>query len=176
MLATCRDEFFMKDEMFPELIGIMICFLEGPLVVDWSWGFCWFFPLTMLLTWSIFFAFKVGNNSLIFSISEVEIFVLDAWAYDWVFWELEELVPLFFLEFSVFLVWKYFEITFISSLDFAGRGGEGGALLIVTGTDLGESFLELPFVEGMRGVNFKEIFALRVLVFWSVYNASHLDA
>jgi len=83
---------------------------------------------------------------------------------------------LFFLELSGSLVWKYLEIMFISFLDFAGRGGGGGALLIVTGTDLGESFLELPFVEEMHGVNFEEIFDLRVLAFWSVYSASHLDA
>ena len=81
-----------------------------------------------------------------------------------------------FLELSDFFVWKYFEITFISFLDFAGRGGGGGALLIEIRTDLGGSFLEFPFVEGMRGVNFEEIFDLRVLAFWSVYNASHLDA
>ena len=130
----------------------------------------------MSLTWSIFLAFKIGNDSLIFSTSEVEVVVLDAWAYDLMFWELEELVLLFFLELLGFLVWKYFQITFISFLDFAGREGGGGALLIIIRTDLGESFLEFPFVEGMHGVNFEEIFDLRVLAFWSVYNASHLDA
>ena len=67
-------------------------------------------------------------------------------------------------------------MTFTSFFDFAGRGGGGGALLTVTGTDLGGSFLELPFGGGTRGVNFDEIFALRVLVFLSVYSASHLEA
>ena len=176
MLATCCDEFFIKDEMLPELIGIMICFLEGPLVVDWSRGFCWFFPLMMLLTWSIFLAFKDGNASLIFKTSDEEEVVLDAWVYDRLFWELKGFEPLFFSELSCFLVWKYLEMTFTSYFDFAGRGGGGGALLTVTGTDLGGSFLELPFGGGTCGVNFDEIFALRVLVFLSVYSASHLEA
>jgi len=43
-----------------------------------------------------------------------------------------------------FLGWKYLEMMLISFLDLAGRGGRGGALLIVTGVDLGVSFLELP--------------------------------
>jgi len=56
------------------------------------------------------------------------------------------------------------------------KRGRGGALLIVTGVDLGVSFLELPLGGGMRGVNFEAILALRVFDFWSVNNASHLDA
>jgi len=43
-----------------------------------------------------------------------------------------------------FLGWKYLEMMLISFLDLAGRGGRGSALLIVTGVDLGVSFLELP--------------------------------
>ena len=90
-------------------------------------------------------------------------------------WDLEELLPLFFLSFSGFLVWKYLEITFISFLDLAGRGGGGRALLIMTGVDLGASFLELLLVGGLRGVNFDEILVLSVLVLWSVNNISYLD-
>ena len=85
------------------------------------------------------------------------------------------LLPLFFLSFSDFLDWKYLDITFISFLDLAGRGGGGGALLIMTGVGLGASFLELPLVGGMRSVNFDEILFLSVLVLWSVNNESHLD-
>ena len=66
-------------------------------------------------------------------------------------------------------------MVFISFLDLAGRGGGGGALLIVTGVDLGASFLELLLVEGVRGVNFDEILFLSVLVLWSVNRESHLD-
>jgi len=89
---------------------------------------------------------------------------------------LEGFVPLFVFDLSSCLDLKYLDKMFTSFLVLAGRGGGGGALLIVTGTDLEGSFLELPFGAGMRGVNFAEIFDLRVLVFWSVYNASHLDA
>ena len=85
------------------------------------------------------------------------------------------LLLLFFLSFMDFLNWKYLDIAFISFLDLAGRGGGGGALLIVTGVDLGASFLELPLVGGMRGVNFDEILFLSILVLWSVNNESHLD-
>ena len=73
-----------------------------------------------------------------------------------------------------FFGWKYLEMMLISFLDLAGRGGRGGALLIVTGTDFGNSFLLLPLVWIDLGVNFEDIFDLSVLVFWSVYNASHL--
>ena len=62
----------------------------------------------------------------------------------------------------------------ISFLDLAGKGGRGGALLIVTGVGLGRSFLLLPFNVGILGVNLDEILALRVLVLLSVYNTSHL--
>ena len=53
----------------------------------------------------------------------------------------------------------------ISFLVLAGRGGRGGALLMVTGVDLGISFLELPLGGGVRGVNFEDILDLRVFVF-----------
>ena len=63
-----------------------------------------------------------------------------------------------------FLGWKYLEITLIF-LDLADSGGRGSALLIVTGTDFGISFLLLPLAREILGVNFEEIFDLRVLVF-----------
>ena len=62
----------------------------------------------------------------------------------------------------------------ISFLDLAGKGGRGGALLIVTRDDLGASFLLLPFDVGILGVNLDEILALSVLVLLSVNNTSHL--
>ena len=62
-----------------------------------------------------------------------------------------------FFELSVFLDWKYFEMTFTSFLDLAGRGGGGGTLLIMTGTDLGDSFFELPLGVGIRGENLEDI-------------------
>ena len=62
----------------------------------------------------------------------------------------------------------------ISFLDLAGKGGRGGALLIVTRVGLGRSFLMLLFDVGILGVNLDEILALRVLVLLSVYNTSYL--
>ncbi len=62
-------------------------------------------------------------------------------------------------------MWKYLEMTLISFLVLAGSGGRGGALLMVTGLNLGISFLLLLFDEGILGVNFAEILAPRVLVF-----------
>ena len=56
----------------------------------------------------------------------------------------------------------------ISFLDLASRGGRDGALLIVTRTDFTISFLLLPLVGIVLGVNFEDIFDLSVLVFWSV--------
>ena len=65
-------------------------------------------------------------------------------------------------------------MTFTSFLDLAGRGGGGGTLLIVTGTDLGDSFFELPLGEGIRRENLEDILALRLLVLLSVNKASLL--
>jgi len=62
----------------------------------------------------------------------------------------------------------------ISFLVLAGKGGRGGALLIVTGTDLWSSFLLFPFDVRILGVNLDKILALRVLVLLLVYNASYL--
>ena len=125
----------------------------------------------MLLTWSIFWALKNGKISLILSTSDVLMDILEAWAYD-----LPELLLLPWFLFSTidFLEWKYLEMMLTSFLVLAGRGGSGGTLLIVTGTDFAIFFL-LPLLEGMvLGVNFEEILALRVLDFWSVYKKSYL--
>jgi len=56
-------------------------------------------------------------------------------------------------------------MTLISFLDLARRGGRGGALLMVTETDFGLSFLLLLFIGEVLGINLDEIFYLRVLVF-----------
>jgi len=57
------------------------------------------------------------------------------------------------------------EITLISFLVLAGRGGRGGALLMVIEVDLGVSFLVLPLDRGVLEVKFAEILDLRVFVF-----------
>ena len=75
-----------------------------------------------------------------------------------------------------FFEWKYLEITLTSFLVLAGRGGGGRTLLIETGTDLAISFLLLLLGRVILGVNFKEILALRMLVFWSVCKESHFDS
>ena len=164
-LATFKKEFFMKEDTLSTLMGMIMCFLNGPFVVILMRGFGLLWPLTILFTWSIFWAFKEGNISLIFKTSDVLAKGFDACTYDLLGLSLE-VWDLFSTE--VFLGWKYLERTLISFLDFAGRGGRGGALLIVTGTDFGISFLLFPLVVEVRGVNFKEILALSELVFWSV--------
>ena len=162
----------MNEEMLSLLIGMMICFLDGPLVVILMRSFGLLCPLTMLFTWSTLLAFRDGNASLIFKTSDVLAELLVAWAYDL---GVDLLVGFLALLPEGFLVWKYLEMTFISFLDLAGRGGRGGALLIVTGDGLDTSFLGLPVGGGMRGVNLDEILFLSVLVFWSVCKASHQD-
>jgi len=67
-------------------------------------------------------------------------------------------------------------MTLISFLGLAGKGERGGALLIVTRVDFGMSFVGRPLVGGIRGVNLDEIFPLSMLDFWSVNNASYLEA
>jgi len=64
----------------------------------------------------------------------------------------------------------------ISFFDLAGRGGSGGALLMVTGVDFGVSFLLLLLGAGagILGVNFDEILALRVFDLLSVCKTSYL--
>ena len=78
MLATLREEFFMKDDVLSLLIGMIMYFLDSPLVVILMRGFGLFCPWTMLFTWLIFLAFKVENISLIFKMSDVLVEVLEA--------------------------------------------------------------------------------------------------
>ena len=72
----------MKERTFSPLMGMMTCFLDGPLVVILIRSLSLFWPLTMLFTWSIFWALRDGNVFLIFKTSDVLIEDLDAWAYD----------------------------------------------------------------------------------------------
>ena len=59
-------------------------------------------------------------------------------------------------------------MTLTSFFDLAGRGGSGGALLIVTGMCLAISLLLLLEFGATLGVNLEEIFALRVVELLSV--------
>ena len=164
MLATFVDEFFMKDETFSALMGMMTCFLEGPFVVILIRGLGLLCPLTILFTWSIFFALREGNASLIFKMSDVFAEGLVAWAYDFPGFPLGVL----FLS-DWFFDWKYLEMVLISFFGLVDRGGRGrGALLMVTGLDFGISLLPLLLARGILGVNFDKIFDLSVLVLWSV--------
>ena len=172
MLATLREEFFMKDDVLSLLISMIMCFLDSPLVVILMCGFSLFCPWTILFTWSIFLVFKAENVSLIFKMSDVLVEVLEAWAYDLPVWTL---VDLLLLLSEGFLGRKYLEIVLIFFLDLARRERRGSALLIVIGVDLGESFLELPLGGGEHGVNLEEILDLRLFDFWLVNKASHLD-
>ena len=169
-LATFNKEFFMKEDTLSTLMGMIICFLDGPFVIILMWGFGLFWPLTILFTWSIFWAFKERNISLIFKTLDVLTEGLDACVYDLLGLSLE-VWDLFSTK--VFLGWKYLERTLIS-LDSAGKEGRSSTLLIVTGTDFGISFLLFLLVIGVLRVNFEEILVLSELVFWSVKSASHL--
>jgi len=71
MLATLRDEFLMKDDALSLLIGIIMFFLDGPLVVILMQGLNLLCPFTMSLTWLIFLALRARNVSLIFKTSDV---------------------------------------------------------------------------------------------------------
>ena len=67
-----------------------------------------------------------------------------------------------------FLLWKYLEMMLTSLFDLTGRGGGGGTLSIVAGTDFGVSLLFLLAVRAILGENLEAIFALRVVVLLSV--------
>ena len=80
------------------------------------------------------------------------------------------------LLFEGFWFWKYFEIVLISLAVLAGSGGKGRILSIEAGTGLGVNLIFFVFEEGaILGVNFAEIFSLRVLDLLSVYRESQLD-
>jgi len=68
----------MKLLLFSLLIGIITCFLDGPLVVILAHGFGLGWPLTMLFTWSIFLALRDGKVSFILNTSDVLIDSLEA--------------------------------------------------------------------------------------------------
>ena len=155
----------MKLLLFSLLIGTITCFLEGPLVIIWIHGLGFRLPLMILLTWSIFFALRARNASLILRTSNVLADGLVACAYD-----LAGL--LFLIGFLVlakyFLLWKYLEMMLTSLFDLAGRRDSGETLLIVTSTDFGISLLFLLVDGVILGVNFEAIFTLRVVVLLSV--------
>ena len=132
MFATWRDEFFIKESMFSLLIGIMTCFLDGPLVVICILDFSLVTPLTMLFIWLIFSALRAGNALLILRTSLVLARALDTWVYNLLFFR-----AILFVSFKGFLFWKYFDIMFTSLAVLAGRGGGGETLSIETGVVLG---------------------------------------
>ena len=118
--------------MFSLLIGIMTCFLNGPLVVICILGFGLATFLTMLFIWSIFSALRAGNALLILRTSLVLAGALEIWAYNLSFFR-----ATLFVSFKGFLFWKYFDITFTSLAVLAGRRGGGGTLSIKTEVGLG---------------------------------------
>ena len=81
-LVIWIEEFFINLMIFSLPIRIMTCFLDGPLVVIWMWGFGLEGPLTMLLIWSIFSALIDGKVFLILMTSNMLVFYLESWAYD----------------------------------------------------------------------------------------------
>ena len=161
----------MNNSTFSLLIGMITCFLDGPLVVIWILGFGLDNPLTMLLIWSIFSTLRVGNVFLILRTSAVLTVGFEAWAYDLLGFDLS-----LDLSFEGLLFLKYFEIVLTSLAILAGSGGEGGTLSIEVGTGLGTILLVFVFEEGVIfGVNFVEIFSLSVMVLLLVCKESQLD-
>ena len=149
----------MNKLLLSMLMGTITCFLEGPFVVIWIQGLGFGLPLTMLLTRSIWFAFKAGKDSLILSILEVLGVCFEAWVYNLVGFK-------GFI--VVFFSLKYFKIVLISVLDLAGSGGGGGAFSMEMETGLAVSFLLLFLIDVVLKVNLDDIFVLRVLVLLSV--------
>jgi len=123
-LETWADEFFRKAAELSLLMGTVICFLDEPFIVIWMYGLGLGFPFTMLLTLSIWLAFKAGKDSLIFSTSDVLDDCLDAWAYDLVGFSMLGLL---------LVGLKYFEILLTLLLVLAGRKGRGDAFSIEMG-------------------------------------------
>ena len=164
-LEMWADKFFRKAAELSLLMGTIICFLDGPFIVIWMHGLGLEFSFTMLLTLSIWLAFKAGKDSLIFSISDILGDCLDAWAYD--------LVGLSMLDLLLVSL-KYFEILSTSFLVLAGRGGRRGAFLIEMEIGVGVFPLMLFLMDVDFRVNLAEIFNLRVLVLLSVWRKSHL--
>ena len=65
------------------------------------------------------------------------------------------------------LFWKYFEMTFTSLFDFAGRG-RGETFLMVTRMGLVISLLLLLVEEVILEVNLDEIFTLNIMALLSI--------
>ena len=73
-----EEAFFMNEEILSLLIGMMICFLDEPLVVILMRGFGLLCLLTMLFTWLTLLALRDGNASLIFKTSDMLVELLVA--------------------------------------------------------------------------------------------------
>ena len=152
MLATCIKEFFMNFILLSLLIGIIICFLDGPFIVIWIHGFSFEVPLMILLIWSIFFVPIDGNISLILMTSDVLIFCFEAWVYDF---------GGCLLVLAGLLLLKNLEIMLTSFWDLAEIGE--GILSIFARDGLLISLLFLPVVGWIFRVNLAAIFLLREL-------------
>jgi len=68
--------------IFLLLIGMITCFLDGPLVVIWIYGLALGLPLTMFWIWLIFFVLRAGKVSLILMTSDVLVLCLEAYTYE----------------------------------------------------------------------------------------------
>ena len=122
MLATWSKLFFMNLLMLSLLIGMIICFLDKPLVVIWMHSLEFVLLLMILWIWLIFWALRAGKVSLILITLDILLVCLDACAYNFLGW-LDLLTGLVFL--------KYLEIWLISFCDLAGI--RGGIFLMLAG-------------------------------------------
>jgi len=82
MLETCWELSFMKLAVLFLFIGMITCFLDGPLVIIWMQGLGLSPPLITFCIWLIFFASRAGNTSFILITSSIWEVGLEVCAYD----------------------------------------------------------------------------------------------
>ena len=164
MLVMWRELFFINLVILLLFIGMIICFLDGSLVVIWIYGLAFGLPLTILWIWLIFLASRAGKFSLILITSDMLIPCLETCMYN--FGDcLEMLTSLIFL--------KYLKIWLTSFCDLVEI--RGGIFLILTGIGLLIDLLFLLDGAGTLGVNFTKNFCLSEFKFLSAISKSYLD-
>ena len=142
---------------------MMICFLDGSLVIIWIHGLAFGLLLTILWIWLIFLALRAGKLSLILMTLDVLVPCLETCMYD-LGGCLETLASLMFLKYLEIWLTFFVNLVEIRSGIFSILAGVGLSLDLLFPLDGGEIF----------GVNFAEIFCLREFKFLSAMSESYL--
>ena len=143
---------FMNFIILSPFIGIIICFLDGPLVVIWIQGLGLGLPLMIFWTWSILLTPRDSKAFFILMTSSVWLEGLEACAYD--------LLPVL-LTGACFIFLKNLEIWLTSLDNFTEI--KGRSFLILIGTNLYLLVLLLLTMGFTLGVNFDATFCLKVI-------------